>query len=45
MIAGEQQPPAVHALAHFINKMLGNVGNTVFYTESAEANPVNQLES
>ena len=45
VIAGEQQPPFVHALAHAMNAALGNVGKTVVYTESIEANPVNQLES
>lgn len=45
VVAGEFQPPAVHALAHAINAALGNVGTTLYYTEPAEANPVNQLES
>ena len=45
VIAGEQQPAEVHALAHAINAALGNVGNTVYYTEPVEAKPVNQLES
>ncbi len=45
MIAGEQQPPIVHALAHAMNAALGNVGKTVFYTDSIEANPVNQIDS
>ena len=45
VIAGEWQPPKVHALAHALNQQLGNVGKTVFYSESAEANPVNQRES
>ncbi len=45
VIAGEFQPPAVHALAHAINAALGNVGTTLYYTEPVEANPVNQLES
>ena len=45
MIAGEGQPPAVHALAHLMNAKLGNVGKTVFYTDPVEANPVDQLAS
>jgi len=45
VIAGEQQPAAVHALAHAINAALGNVGKTVVYTEPIEVNPVNQTES
>ncbi|MGD0498377.1 MAG: TAT-variant-translocated molybdopterin oxidoreductase [Bryobacteraceae bacterium] len=44
-IAGEQQPPVVHALAHAMNAALGNVGKTVFYTDPIEANPVDQLAS
>lgn len=45
VIAGEWQPPAVHALVHWINDTLGNIGQTVFYSESAEAQPLNQLDS
>ena len=45
VIAGEHQPPAVHALAHAINEALGNVGSTVFHTQTAEAEPVDQEES
>src|ERR1700691_2237731 len=45
VIAGDHQPPAVHALAHSINQALGNVGKTVFYTELVDANPVNRNES
>ncbi len=45
VIAGEAQPPIVHALAHAMNAALGNVGKTLYYTESLEANPVNQVES
>ena len=45
VIAGEHQPPAVHALAHAINARLGNVGKTVFYTEPVDANSANQIES
>ena len=32
VIAGDGQPPAVHALAHAMNAALGNVGTTVVYT-------------
>jgi len=45
VIAGENQPPIVHAIAHAINASLGNVGKTVVYTESIEAEPVDQMES
>ena len=45
MIAGEHQPPIVHALRHAMNAKLGNVGKTVFYTDPIEANPVDQLAS
>ncbi len=34
VIPGERQPPAVHALAHALNTVLGNVGRTVRFTES-----------
>ena len=33
VIPGDNQPPVVHALAHSINGALGNVGQTVIYTE------------
>ena len=36
VIAGDGQPPAVHALAHAMNEALGNVGRTVIYTEPVE---------
>jgi molybdopterin-containing oxidoreductase family iron-sulfur binding subunit len=45
IVAGEQQPGEVHALAHAMNAALGNVGTTLYYTEPVEANPVNCLES
>ncbi len=45
IIPGDHQPPSVHALAHAINARLGNVGKTVFYTETVDANPVNQIDS
>ena len=45
VIAGDHQPPAVHAVAHAMNAALGNVGKTVVYTDPVDANPVNQTES
>jgi MoCo/4Fe-4S cofactor protein with predicted Tat translocation signal len=42
VIVGEGQPPIVHALAHAVNEALENTGKTLYYTESLEANPVNQ---
>jgi MoCo/4Fe-4S cofactor protein with predicted Tat translocation signal len=45
VIAGDHQPPAVHELAHAINQALGDVGQTVLYTEPVDANPVNRSES
>ncbi len=45
VIAGEQQSPAVNALAHAMNAALGNVGKTVIYTEPVEAQPVDQVAS
>jgi MoCo/4Fe-4S cofactor protein with predicted Tat translocation signal len=45
VIAGEQQPPVVHALAHALNQALGNVGRTVIHSEPVEARPEDQLAS
>ena len=45
VIAGEGQPPIVHALAHAMNNALGNVGKTVFYTDPLEVNSVDQRAS
>jgi MoCo/4Fe-4S cofactor protein with predicted Tat translocation signal len=45
VIAGDHQPPVVHALAHAMNEALGNVGKTVFHSEPVDANPVNRAES
>jgi molybdopterin-containing oxidoreductase family iron-sulfur binding subunit len=45
VLAGDQQPPAVHALAHSMNNSLGNFGKTITYSEPAAGNPANQLES
>ena len=45
VIAGREAPPAVHALAHAMNGALGNVGQTVFYTDPLEVNPTDQRQS
>ncbi|MEZ4678555.1 MAG: TAT-variant-translocated molybdopterin oxidoreductase [Caldilineaceae bacterium] len=45
VIAGQEQPPNVHALAHAINAALNNVDSTVTYTEPVEFAPVDQLAS
>ncbi|HET9179844.1 MAG TPA: TAT-variant-translocated molybdopterin oxidoreductase [Terriglobia bacterium] len=45
VLAGEHQPPIVHALAHAINAALGNNGKTVIHTAPIEARPVNEMES
>ncbi len=45
VIAGNEAPPAVHALAHAMNAALGNVRKTVNYTDPLEANSVDQRAS
>jgi MoCo/4Fe-4S cofactor protein with predicted Tat translocation signal len=45
VIAGDSQPPVVHAIAHAMNQALGNVGRTVVYTDPVEAQPVDQMQS
>jgi molybdopterin-containing oxidoreductase family iron-sulfur binding subunit len=45
VIAGENMPPEVHALAHAINQSLGNAGQTVIYTQPIDAEPVDQVDS
>ncbi|HET9795511.1 MAG TPA: TAT-variant-translocated molybdopterin oxidoreductase [Thermoanaerobaculia bacterium] len=45
VVAGEGQPPEVHALVHAINGALGNAGTTVEYTDPVEVDPVVQLDS
>jgi len=45
VIAGNEAPPAVHALAHAMNSALGNIGKTVSYTDPLEVNSVDQRES
>ena len=43
IIVGDHLPPAVHAIAHVYNQP--NIGKTVFYTDTVDANPVNQTAS
>lgn len=45
VIPGSHQCPAVHAMAHAINSMLGNVGETVTYTEPLEVQSIDQIAS
>jgi molybdopterin-containing oxidoreductase family iron-sulfur binding subunit len=42
VLAGDGQPPAVHALAHAINARLGNVGQTVVYRAPVAVEPPGQ---
>jgi MoCo/4Fe-4S cofactor protein with predicted Tat translocation signal len=45
VIAGDQQPPIVHALVHAINQTLGNFDQTVYFTQPLEESPANQWDS
>ncbi len=45
VVAGESQPPEVHALAHAMNRTLGNVGSTVVYIPTVAAEPIDQTAS
>src|SRR5204863_1755066 len=45
VIAGDDQPPVVHAIAMAINQQLGNIGSTITITDPIEVAPVNHLES
>ncbi len=45
VIAGGEQPGAVHALAHAINHHLGNIGRTVVHIDPIEAQGANTLEA
>ena len=45
VIPGDETTPVVHALAHAMNAALGNVGQTIVYSDPLEAEPVDQIES
>jgi molybdopterin-containing oxidoreductase family iron-sulfur binding subunit len=45
VLAGDGQPPIVHALAHAMNHALKNVGKTVVHTAPVDARPVDQSAS
>jgi Fe-S-cluster-containing dehydrogenase component len=45
VVAGDEQPAALHALVHAINQRLGNFDKTVYFTAPLEVNPVNQWRS
>jgi MoCo/4Fe-4S cofactor protein with predicted Tat translocation signal len=45
VIAGDQQPAAVHHLCHLINQKLGNNGKTVLHGPRVDYGPENQVES
>lgn len=44
VIPGDNQPPVVHAIAHAINSTLGNVGQTVVYTDPLTPSEKTQIE-
>lgn len=45
VVAGEYQPPAVHALAYLMNQALGNIGKTIEFTDPFETASVDHLAS
>jgi molybdopterin-containing oxidoreductase family iron-sulfur binding subunit len=45
VVAGDQQPAAVHALARAMNDALGNTGTTVVYTTPIVASPADGVAS
>jgi MoCo/4Fe-4S cofactor protein with predicted Tat translocation signal len=45
VVAGEYQPPAVHAIARSVNEALGNVGATVRYLPAVHTRPTDQTAS
>jgi Fe-S-cluster-containing dehydrogenase component len=45
VLAGDGQPPSVHALAHALNDALGNSGQTVFCIDPIPARPESHADS
>lgn len=45
VVAGEAQPPIVHAWVHGINHLLKNIGRTVIHTAPVIAEPIDQVAS
>jgi molybdopterin-containing oxidoreductase family iron-sulfur binding subunit len=45
VLAGREQPAEVHALAHAMNAAVGNMGQTVVYTEPLEMEPARAVGS
>ncbi|HTW95261.1 MAG TPA: TAT-variant-translocated molybdopterin oxidoreductase, partial [Tepidisphaeraceae bacterium] len=45
VIAGDSQPPVVHALVHAINDALGNTGKTLYYIQTPEVVPAEPNDS
>jgi MoCo/4Fe-4S cofactor protein with predicted Tat translocation signal len=43
VIAGDDQSPEVHAVVHYINQLLGNIGTTVILTAPLDQKPVDQF--
>jgi MoCo/4Fe-4S cofactor protein with predicted Tat translocation signal len=45
VVAGDHQPPIVHALVLAINQALGNFDKTLYFTPPIEESPINQWQS
>ncbi len=45
VLAGESQPPGIHALTHLMNERLGGLGSAAVVTDPVEARPELQIQS